>query len=261
MPKPLLIERDGGVVTVTLNRPEIRNAMDLELTEAFSNTIEELRQDQDVRAVVLTGAGSAFCAGGDLSWIQPGPDANVPDMRRKMRAFYPKFLGVRQLEVPVIAAINGPAVGAGLCVALACDMRIAADSAFLSMPFAKLGMHPGMAASYLLTRLIGTARAAEMFFTGRRVDAQEAERMGLVNRVVPGDQLVAAAQGLAAEIAANGPLAVSMTKRAIQMAERLDIDAMLEIEGLAQPITMGTADLAEGVAAAREKRTPKFTGK
>lgn len=261
MSEPLLIERNEGVVTLTFNRPDIRNAMDLELTEAFSEATAALRNDPDVRAVVVTGAGSAFCAGGDLSWIQPGPDASVPDMRRKMRAFYPKFLGVRQIEVPVIAAINGPAVGAGLCVALACDIRIAAEGTFLSMPFARLGMHPGMAASYLLTRLVGSARAAELFYTARRVDSAEAERIGLVNSVVPAELVVATAQEMAAEIAANAPLAVSMTKRAIQMAERLDIDAMLEIEGLAQPITMGTEDLAEGLAAAKEKRAPRFTGR
>jgi enoyl-CoA hydratase len=261
MTEPLLIDRSEGVVTLTFNRPDIRNAMDLELTEAFAEATASLRTDPSVRAVVITGAGKAFCAGGDLSWIEPGPTSSIPEMRRKMRAFYPKFLGVRTIEVPVIAAINGPAVGAGLCVALACDLRLAADNAFLSMPFTKLGMHPGMAASYLLTRLIGSARAAELFYTSRRVDAVEAERIGLVNRVVPAGELLSAAQELAAEIAGNAPLAMTLTKRSIQLAERLDLDAMLEIEGLAQPITMGTEDLLEGLAAAKERRDPRFTGR
>jgi len=259
--EPLLVDRAAnGVVTLTFNRPEIRNAMDLELTDAFATTVAALRDDTSVRAVVLTGAGSAFCAGGDLSWINPGPTASVTEMRRKMRAFYPKFLAVRSLEVPVIAAINGPAVGAGLCVALACDIRLVSSSAFLSLPFVKLGMHPGMAASYLLTRLVGSARAAEILFTARRIDPAEAERMGLVNRVVEGDVL-AAAQDLAAEIVANAPIPISMTKRSIQLAERLDIDAMLELEGYAQPITMGTEDLLEGLAAAKERREPRFQGR
>lgn len=254
----VIVERDGGVVTVTLNRPEIRNAMDEELTSEFAEAMVALRHDADARAVIITGKGSAFCAGGDLSWIQPGPDASVPEMRRKMRVFYRKFLAVRDIEVPTIAAINGPAVGAGLCVALACDIRIASDTAFLSAPFTKLGMHPGMAASYLLTRLIGGARAAELFYTARRVDASEAERIGLVNRVVPNDDLLSAAREMAAIIASNAPIAMSMTKRAVQLAERLDLEAMLEFEGLAQPITMATHDMTEGVAAARERRAPRF---
>jgi enoyl-CoA hydratase len=262
MPDPLLIERTPeGVVTLTFNRPEIRNAMDLELTEAFATAVAGLRDDPGVRAVILTGAGPAFCAGGDLSWIQPGPTASVPEMRRKMRVFYQKFLGVRHLEVPVIAAINGPAVGAGLCVALACDLRIAAPSAFLSLPFVKLGMHPGMAASYLLTRLVGSARASDILFTARRVDAVEAERLGLVNAVAADGDVLTAAHELAAEIVANAPIAISMTKRSIQLAERLDLDAMLEIEGYAQPVTMATEDLAEGLAAAKERRAPRFTGR
>jgi enoyl-CoA hydratase/carnithine racemase len=252
------VERAGGVVTVTLNKPDIRNAMDEELTEQFASTMVELRNDTEVRAVIITGAGSAFCAGGDLSWIQPGPDASVPEMRRKMRIFYRKFLSVRDLEVPTIAAINGPAVGAGMCVALACDIRLAADGSFLSAPFTKLGMHPGMAASYLLTRLVGGARAAELFYTARRVDAVEAASIGLVNRVVPADKLLDEAREMAETIAANAPIAMTMTKRAVQLAERLDLEAMLEIEGLAQPITMGTHDMTEGVTAAREKRAPNF---
>lgn len=254
----VIVERNEGVVTLTLNRPEIRNAMDESLTAEFADAIASLRDDSSVRVVVITGAGSAFCAGGDLSWIQPSPEASVPEMRRKMRVFYRKFLAVRDLEVPTIAALNGPAVGAGLCVALACDIRIASTDAFLSAPFTKLGMHPGMAASYLLTRLVGGARAAELFYTARRVDAVEAERIGLVNRVVPADELMTAAHEMAAVIAANAPIAMTMTKRSIQLAERLDIDAMLELEGLAQPITMATHDMVEGVSAAQERRVPRF---
>lgn len=260
MGDPVLIQREDGVVTLTLNRPDVRNAMTVELTDAFASAVEGIRADPSVRVVVVTGAGRAFCAGGDLGWIQPGPGASVPVMRAKMRGFYPKFLAVRTLDVPTIAAINGPAVGAGLCLAMACDIRIAAKDATLSTAFTKLGMHPGMAATYLLTRLVGTARAAELFFTATPVDAIEAERIGLVNRVVAGDELIEATTTMARTIAANAPLPMGMVKRAVYLAERADLETMLEYEGLAQPVTMATKDLAEGLAAAREKRPPSFTG-
>jgi enoyl-CoA hydratase/carnithine racemase len=260
MSEPLLVERDGGVVTLTLNRPEIRNAMDPALTEAFSSAVNDLRADAEARVLIVTGAGSAFCAGGDLSWINPGPGADVAAMRLKMREFYQRFLGVRNLDIPVIAAINGHAVGAGLCLALACDLRIASEDARLSAPFTKLGMHPGMAATYLLTHLLGTSRAADLLFTSRMVDAREAEHLGLVNRVVPAADLLTAARELARQIAANAPLPMGMVKRAIYIAEHADMHTMLEYEGLAQPITMGTADLLEGLAAVRERRAPNFGG-
>jgi enoyl-CoA hydratase len=261
MADPVLVERDGPVAVLTLNRPEIRNAMDQALTEAFAAAVERLGGDPDLRAVVVTGAPPAFCAGGDLSWIKPGPEASVPLMRDKMRAFYPKFLGVRALDVPVIAAINGAAVGAGLCLAMACDIRIAAEDAKLSAPFTRLGMHPGMAATYLLTRLVGTSKAADLLFTSRAVDGRDAERIGLVDRVVPGERLLDEARTLAGEIARNAPIPMRMVKRAIYLAERNDMETMLEFEGLAQPITLGTADLIEGLTAVKEKRTPGFEGR
>jgi enoyl-CoA hydratase len=258
----VLVERDdAGVVTLTFNRPDVRNAMTPELTEAFGAAIDAVRGDPGVRAVIVTGAGSAFCAGGDLSWISPGPGADVPSMRTKMRAFYPKFLVVRTLDVPTIAAVNGPAIGAGLCLAMACDIRVAAEGAKLSTTFLRLGMHPGMAATYLLTRLVGTARAAELFFTARSVDGREAERIGLVNRVVPAESLLEEARSLAHEIAGNAPIPMGMVKRAIYLAERADLETMLEYEGLAQPITMGTADLLEGLDAVKERRPPRFEGR
>jgi enoyl-CoA hydratase/carnithine racemase len=261
MSDAVLVERDGGVVTLTFNRPDVRNAMTVELTDAFTDAVTTLRGDPGVRCVVVTGAGKAFCAGGDLSWVQPGPNADVPSIRAKMRAFYPRFLVIRSLDVPTIAAVNGAAIGAGLCVAMACDIRIAAQDAKLSTAFLRLGMHPGMAATYLLTRLVGTARAAELFFTARTIDGTEAERLGLVNRAVPSDRLQEEALGLAREIAANAPIPMGMTKRAIYLAERADLETMLEYEGLAQPITMATADLLEGLEAVKEKRAPRFEGR
>ncbi len=261
MSDAVLVERDGGVVTLTLNRPDVRNAMTVELTDAFADAVTSLRGDPEVRVVVVTGAGKAFCAGGDLSWIQPGPGADVPAIRAKMRSFYPRFLAIRSLDVPTIAALNGATIGAGLCVAMACDMRIASEDAKLSTAFLRLGMHPGMAATYLLTRLVGTARAAELFFTAKTVDGREAERIGLVNRAVPAPSLGDEVLALARDIAANAPIPMGMTKRALYLAERADLETMLEYEGLAQPITMATADLLEGLKAVKEKRPPRFEGR
>lgn len=256
----VIVSISEDIATLILNRPKIRNAMTVELTEAFTAAIDRLRDEGAARVVIVTGAGSAFCSGGDLSWIKPGPDASVPGMRQKMRVFYRKFLAIRDLDVPTIAAINGPAVGAGLCVAMACDLRIAAEGAKLSTAFTRIGMHPGMGATYLLTRLVGTARAAELFFTARAIDASEAERIGLVNRVVPSERLMEEARALAHEIAANAPVAVGLVKRAIYLAEQADLGTMLEYEGLAQPVTMGTRDITEGLEAVRQKRAPRFTG-
>ena len=261
MSDAVLVEREGGVVTLTFNRPDVRNAMTVELTDAFTDAVASLRGDPSVRCVIVTGAGKAFCAGGDLSWIQPGPGADVPSMRAKMRGFYQRFLVVRSLDVPTIAAINGAAIGAGLCVAMACDLRVAAEDAKLSTAFLRLGMHPGMAATFLLTRLVGTARAAELFFTAKTIDGVEAERIGLVNRAVPAAALLDEARALASEIAANAPIPMGMTKRAIYLAERADLETMTEYEGLAQPITMATADLLEGLDAVKHKRPPNFEGR
>lgn len=258
---PVLVERSGGIVTLTLNKPDIRNAMTADLTDAFTAAIDDLRGDADARVLIVTGAGKAFCAGGDLSFIQPGPGASVPDIRAKMRAFYGKFLAVRDLEIPTIAAINGSAVGAGLCLAMACDLRIAAADAKLTAAFTKLGLHPGMAGTYLLSKLVGSARAADLLFTSRVIDAGEAEAMGLVNRAVPGASLMDEARALAGEIAANAPIATRLVKRAIKLAEKNDLETMLEYEALAQAVTMASADLLEGLAAVKEKRAPKFEGK
>lgn len=255
MTEPLRVERRDAVVVLTLNLPERRNAMTAELTAAWTDAIEALRNDAAVRAVVVTGEGSAFCSGGDLSWIAESPDLTVMAVRDRMLPFYRAWLAVRTLPVPVLAAVNGPAVGAGLCLALACDIRYASASASFSAPFAKLGMHPGMAATYLLPEVVGVARARELLLTGRRVDAQEAYAIGLVSAV--SDDVLATALAAAEGIAASAPIAVRLTKAAL---DGRGLDAALEWEALAQPITMVSADLREGMAARAERRPPRFTG-
>ena len=177
------------------------------------------------------------------------------------REFYARYLAIRNLPVPTIAAINGHAIGAGLCIALACDLRVAVGDAKMGMTFTKLGIHPGMGATYFLPRLIGTARACELFFTGRIFDAAEAERFGVVNRVAPRAEFDACVQSLAREIAACGPLAVRMVKKSIYRGAHHSLDEMLDYEALQQGITFTTEDAREGIMAVMEKRQPRFVGK
>jgi enoyl-CoA hydratase/carnithine racemase len=262
VPGPLRIDRpEDGVAVLTLALPERRNAMTDELTAAWSGALADLRADASVRALVVSGEGRAFCAGGDLGWIGESPDLAVSAVRDRMLAFYRTWLAVRDLDVPSVAAVNGPAVGAGLCLALACDLRLASTQARFVAPFVRLGMHPGMAATHLLADVLGPGRARSLLLTGRSVDAAEAERIGLVDSVHEPDQLLPAAVEVARGIAASAPLAVRLTKAALRGAGHRTIDEALAWEGLAQPVTMVSADLREGLAAQAEKRPPRFTGR
>jgi enoyl-CoA hydratase len=262
MSAPLRVERrPDGVAVLTLALPELRNAMTAELTAAWTAAIADLKADRDVRVVVVTGEGSAFCSGGDLSWIAESPDLTVPLIRDRMLPFYRAWLAIRDLEVPTIAAINGPAVGAGLCLALACDLRYVASGAKLSAPFTSLGMHAGMAATYLLPATVGISVARELLLTGRRVDADEALRLGLVNGVFAADELVPRSIEVAEQIAGNGPIAVRLTVAGLRAGVPRSLDEALAYEALAQPTTFASADLTEGLAAAKERRRPNFQGR
>jgi enoyl-CoA hydratase len=210
--------------------------------------------------VVVTGAGSAFCSGGDPRWIAGEPDASVDQLRTRMIAFYRAWLAIRRLEVPTVAAVNGPAVGAGLCLALACDIRYAAAGARFSAPFVRLGMNPGMAATHLLPAVVGEAQARELLLTGRMVGAEEALRLGLVSRCFADDDFAAEVRAIAEDIAGTAPIASRYTTVAMRAGGHRDLEAAVQWEALAQPITLATADLQEGVAAAREKRPPQFRG-
>ena len=262
MSECLRVDRPGdGVVVLTLDVPDRRNAMTGELTDAWRAAVETIRADPTVRVVVVTGAGSAFCSGGDLSWIGQGSELTVAAVRDRMLPFYRTWLGVRALDVPVLAAVNGPAVGAGLCLALACDLRYAATTARFSAPFVRLGMHPGMAATYLLPDVVGPALARELLLTGRTVEAEEALRIGLVSAVHEPDALLPAVLDVAAQIAAAAPLAVRLTTAALAGAGHRSLEESLQWEGLAQPVTMVSDDLREGLAAQAERRPPRFTGR
>lgn len=249
-----------GVVLLTLDNAGQRNAMSPEMTSSWVTAIEAIAADPSVRCVVVTGDGSAFCSGGNTSWIAGDPDATVDELRTRMIAFYRAWLAIRRLEVPTIAAVNGHAVGAGLCLALACDIRYAAAGAKLSAPFVKLGMNPGMGATYLLPNAVGEANARELLLTGRAVDAEEARQLGLVTRVFADEVFAEEVQQIAEGIALTAPIASRYTKVALRDGGHADFESAIQWEALAQPITLATADLQEGVRAAREKRTAEFKG-
>ncbi len=258
----LRLERPSdGVAVLTLDNPDQRNAMSDQMTASWVAAVEELAGDRSVRAVVVTGEGSAFCSGGNTAWIASEPDATVDRLRDRMLPFYRAWLSIRRLEVPTIAAVNGPAIGAGLCLALACDIRYAATGATLAVPFVRLGMHAGMAGTYLLPDVVGPAAARDLLLTGRAVDADEALRLGLVSRVIDPsrfrEEVLAAAEG----IAATAPIASRLTKLALADGGHADFESGLQWEAMAQPLTLATEDLQEGVRAAREKRAPRFAGR
>jgi enoyl-CoA hydratase len=262
MSEQLLVDRrPGGIVLLTLSDPTRRNAMSDAMTDAWRETIEVLRQDAELRCVVVTGAGGAFSSGGNLDWIAGRGEVELARLRDHMLDFYRTWLSIRSLEVPTVAAVNGAAVGAGLCLALACDLRYAADDAKLIAPFTRLGLHPGMAATYLLPEVGGLPLAREMLLTGRTVTGAQAESYGLVNRSVPREEVLDEALRVAAEIAERAPVATRLTKAALADGGPPSLEAALRWESLAQPVTMVSADLAEGIAAQREKRAPRFTGR
>ena len=260
-PSHLRLDRPAdGVAILTLDNPDQRNAMSAQMTTAWAAAVDTLAADRSVRVVVVTGAGTAFCSGGDTSWIAGEPDAGVDQLRSRMLPFYRTWLSIRRLEVPTIAAINGPAIGAGLCLALACDLRYAAAGAKLGVPFVRLGMHAGMGGTYLLPEAVGAAHARDLLLTGRVVDADEALRMGLVSRVLDPTRFTEEVLETAVAIAATAPIASRLTKLALADGGHRDLETGLQWEALAQPVTLATADLHEGIRAAREKRPPTFTG-
>jgi enoyl-CoA hydratase len=261
MPALRVDRPEAGVAVLTLAVPERRNAMTEELTTAWGNAIRLLAGEESLRCVVVTGEGSAFCAGGDLSWIDAGGSLGVAEIRARMLPFYRTWLAVRDLEVPTVAAVNGAAIGAGLALALACDLRYAVPDAVLSAPFTLLGIHAGMATTWLLPEVAGLQVARELLLTGRAVTGTEAVSLGLINRTFPPETFMTDVLQVARTIAGRAPIATRLTKVALAGGGHSTFDAALDWESLAQPITMATADLREGLRAQRERRPPRFTGR
>lgn len=271
--KALILERDGPIAIITLNRPDAGNALDFRLMVEIDNVFKEVGGDPDIRAVILTGAGKHFSTGIDLGMFtnpealvdkdEEQPPGPAPDDDTYGRGtVIGALIRIRSMDKPVIAAINGVAAGASFSLALGCDMRIASEKARFSMVFVKRGIIPDTGGSFTLPRIVGFPKACEMILTGDTIDAAEAERIGLVNRVVPHDDLLNAARELASKIAKNPPLAVAEGKRVLYDAmEENDLIKHLKREERSQDRLMKTEDFQESAVAFMEKREPVFKGK
>jgi 2-(1,2-epoxy-1,2-dihydrophenyl)acetyl-CoA isomerase len=248
--------RDGAVLTITLNRPDVLNAFNSDMHRALAAALKDAR-DGGVRAVVITGAGRGFCVGQDLTEFREAPG----DIGSRLRGnYHPNIRAIRALEKPVIAAVNGAAAGAGMSLACACDLRVAADSATFVPAFINIGLIPDSGGSYFVTRILGPARAFEWLASGKRLTAAEAHAWGLVSEVVEGDKLPSRVSELAARLADLPTRGVGMTKRLLDHAVTATLDEQLEREAQLQVAATQTQDFKEGVAAFLEKRPAKFSG-
>jgi enoyl-CoA hydratase len=255
-------DRDAGVVLLTLDDPGRRNAMTAEMGAHLSGALVDLAARGGVRAAVLTGAGPAFSGGGDLALLEDkaGRAKSGQDQTASMRRFYEVFLSVVEAPFPVLAAVNGHAVGAGACVAIACDLAVVSTEAKIGFNFVRLGIHPGMGGSWSLPRLVGPQRAAELLYTGRLVTGAEAAGYGMALEAVPPGQVVPRTLELAASIARSAPQPVRQLKQSLAVAAGHTLQQQLDVEAAAQAENYRTADVDEGLLAARERRAPRFTG-
>ena len=260
----IIYEKEDRVATITLNRPDRMNALGGTLSLELGEALEEANSDAEVGALVITGAGKGFCSGADLTSLGGTSEQVGRGLVHRSPAaggLRSTALQLENFEKPSIAAVNGAAVGAGLSLALACDIRIASDRARFSQIFIKRGLVPDTGATYFLPRIVGLAKACEMALTGDFLDAEQARECGLVSRVVPHDNLMREVRELAVRIAAGPPVAVKLTKRLLYRGAVSDLATALELEGYFQGICFGTEDFREGVAAFLEKRDPEFRGK
>jgi enoyl-CoA hydratase/carnithine racemase len=251
----------GQVARITLARPAERNAMTPLMGREIMRAVEEINADDSVRVVVLTGEGKGFCSGADLRTL--GAEAGSGEDAEGLGGgenFYRAFLSIRDLRVPSIAAINGHAIGAGFCFSLGADLRVMHRDAKVGMTFVRLGIHPGMAATWNLPRLIGPSQAADLLYTGRLIGAEEALALGVANRIA-GDDFDAVVDELAGQIASAAPLAVRATKQTLRGSEARTIEDALTREAAVQAVTFTSEDAGEGIRAMREKRTPNFKGR
>lgn len=266
MTELVLYEADGPIVTLTLNQPELRNPVsDDDMVDAILAALARLEGDPQARVAILTGAGSAFSSGGNLRKMVSGEglasSSPIKTRRNYLTGIQRLPRAFAALEVPIVAAVNGPAIGAGCDLTCMCDVRIAGESAKFAESFVKLGIIPGDGGAWLLPHVVGHAKAAEMALTGDMVDAAEALRIGLVSRVVPDAELMEAARQIAGRIAANPPQAVRMTKRLLWEARGATLESVLQLSAAMQALAHTTEDNREAMAAFLEKRSPNFSGR
>jgi len=257
--KPVLYEKLNKIARITFNRPDHLNTMNHETNLVFQEILNQVKTDKDLRCVVIAGSGTTFCGGADFK--SDFEKNGGPRLNEVLMDFYSPYLDIGNIEIPVIAAVNGHAIGGGLGIALMCDIRVAAEKTKLGATFTRLGLHSGMAVSYILPRLVGLARANELLFTGKMISGEEAFSMGLVNYAVAGNKVMEKAMEIAEEIAQSAPAAVRMMKRSIYRGLDWNPAKAAEIEALYQARTFEMEDAKEGILAMFEKRNPNFHGR
>jgi enoyl-CoA hydratase/carnithine racemase len=261
MHEHLKYEVADRIATITLNRPERMNAFTWDMVDAWADALLEAQRNDEVHVVIVTGAGKAFCSGGDINNMGERRE-RTPLMRKNELASHVHRipLALESMDKPVIAAVNGAATGAGMDLALQCDLRFAAESARFGETYVRVGLVPGAGGTWFLPRLVGTAKALELFWTGDLVDAHEAERIGIVNKVLPDDQLLSHVREVATKIARGPQLSVRFIKRAVYQGQRIDLRTSLDLISSHYAVVTASADHREAVAAYLEKRKPNFTG-
>jgi enoyl-CoA hydratase/carnithine racemase len=269
--KMVLLDKRDGIGTITLNRPDKRNAFNMEMMGEMDMAFEELARDKEIKAIILTGYGKVFSAGLDFNWAATMDTENLPPMASTVRgravthderSFLTVLLKIQSMPKPVIAAINGISLGGAFVLAIACDLKIASENAQFGMLQVKRGLIPDGGGTYLLPRAVGLTKALELALVGDVIDAREAEKVGIVNKVVPHDDLMKAAREMATKIARNAPLAVAMTKAAMYKGlHEHDLAAHMDYEVYIMNILFGTEDFQEGMNSLFEKREPTFKGK
>jgi enoyl-CoA hydratase/carnithine racemase len=258
----VLFNKEEGIGTITLNRPDSLNALGGNMRQEILAALETAAIDGEIRVIVITGAGKAFCAGGDVKEFASGTSRSEADLPFDQRPTRDKIvLRIQEIGKPVIASVNGVAAGGGCNLALACDMRIASDRSRFGQVFVRRGIHPDWGGTWFLPRLVGYAKAAELIFSGEVIDAQEALQIGLVNKVVPHEELPAVTKEFAKKVVRNAPIPIALAKKGLQQSLRVDLCQALDHERFAQEVCRNTEDRAEGMKSFVEKREPVFKGK
>jgi enoyl-CoA hydratase/carnithine racemase len=265
MADSVLVTRNGRVATLTMNRPDARNAFStVEQFHAFAGAVDGIRDDHSISVLIVTGAGVAFCSGGDIKDMRNRTNfaaGTALDLRHRYRRDVQRIVtSLFDIDIPTIAAVNGPAIGLGNDLACCCDIRIASENARFAESFIKVGLIPGDGGAWFLQRIVGVSKASELMFTGDTIDAHEAERIGLVSRVTAPDALMPAVEGMAERIAAQPPQTLRMTKRLIRESQRAPLETIFELSAALQSLTQRSEDHQESLDAGAEKRDPVYKG-